>query len=394
MQIVHAGEEIPSKFSMSLFLAGPTPRSPLVPSWRPEALRLLAELGYDGVVFVPEPRDDEEDRTWTHEGRVAWERAALNCSDRIAFWIPRKMDGMPGLTTNQELGFWLARDPARVLLGFPPDAEHVRYQLSETMAWAGPVDCGLSTLGGLMSAAARSLKEARGPVLGAAPRELGQRAVPLHIWKTAAFQAWHEELVLAGNRLDDARVEWVFRVGPTRRTFLWAVWVKVWIGSENRYKENEVVLGRPDISAVVAYQRGATPMGTQVVMIDEFRSPARNSRGLVRELPSGSSASTDLPLHLAAAELEEETGLVLDPLRFYRVDDRQVAATLSAHHAALYAVALTAAEMDAVKARAGTTHGVEADTERCYLRVQRVCEILEDRSIDWGMIGMILQTVL
>ena len=38
----------------SIFLAGPTPRSKEVKSWRPEAIRLLKEKGFDGVVFVPE----------------------------------------------------------------------------------------------------------------------------------------------------------------------------------------------------------------------------------------------------------------------------------------------------------------------------------------------------
>src|SRR6266511_3357557 len=40
----------------SLFLAGPTPRSADVPSWRPEALNLLRGLGFAGTVLVPERR--------------------------------------------------------------------------------------------------------------------------------------------------------------------------------------------------------------------------------------------------------------------------------------------------------------------------------------------------
>jgi hypothetical protein len=41
----------------SIFLAGPTPRSPHVSSWRPEALDLLRGLGFAGAVLVPERRD-------------------------------------------------------------------------------------------------------------------------------------------------------------------------------------------------------------------------------------------------------------------------------------------------------------------------------------------------
>ena len=41
----------------SLFLAGPTPRSSEVLSWRPQALEVLRGLGFPGTVLVPERRD-------------------------------------------------------------------------------------------------------------------------------------------------------------------------------------------------------------------------------------------------------------------------------------------------------------------------------------------------
>ena len=40
----------------SIFLAGPSPRSSGVPSWRPQALDLLRALGFSGTVLVPERR--------------------------------------------------------------------------------------------------------------------------------------------------------------------------------------------------------------------------------------------------------------------------------------------------------------------------------------------------
>jgi hypothetical protein len=63
--VVYALEEPPAIFAKSIFLAGPTPRRPEVASWRPDALRILQEAGYDGVVFVP------EDRSGRSHGRVA-----------------------------------------------------------------------------------------------------------------------------------------------------------------------------------------------------------------------------------------------------------------------------------------------------------------------------------
>src|SRR5688500_5811715 len=63
----------------TLFLAGPTPRSRDVPSWRPEALDLLRKLGFTGMVLVPERRDWSSKFDYTDQ--VEWEFAALEgCS--------------------------------------------------------------------------------------------------------------------------------------------------------------------------------------------------------------------------------------------------------------------------------------------------------------------------
>jgi len=45
MHPVYALEDLPDPCRASLFLAGPTPRDPVTPSWRPEALRLLGLHG-------------------------------------------------------------------------------------------------------------------------------------------------------------------------------------------------------------------------------------------------------------------------------------------------------------------------------------------------------------
>jgi hypothetical protein len=73
MHPVYALEELPDPCSASLFLAGPTPRDPATPSWRPEAQRLLAELGYTGAVILPEPRGGG----WRHSyiEQIDWEVA-------------------------------------------------------------------------------------------------------------------------------------------------------------------------------------------------------------------------------------------------------------------------------------------------------------------------------
>jgi hypothetical protein len=55
--VVHAGEEPPGAWDAAVFLAGPSPRDPAVPSWRPEARRLLRERWAGSgrlIVFDPE----------------------------------------------------------------------------------------------------------------------------------------------------------------------------------------------------------------------------------------------------------------------------------------------------------------------------------------------------
>lgn len=106
----------------SIFLAGPTPRSKAVHSWRPEALEELRRQGFDGSVLVPEPEPGAE---WHWTLQVAWESAALQSASCIMFWIPRVMETMPAMTTNVEFGWWYRS--GKIVVGMPATAERVRY---------------------------------------------------------------------------------------------------------------------------------------------------------------------------------------------------------------------------------------------------------------------------
>ncbi len=113
-----------------IFLAGPTPRNPEVPSWRPEALAILEELGFDGTVLLPESPD------WSahdnYNGQIEWEWQALEMATAIVFWVPRDLarDGngdlkMPAFTTNVEFGLY-ARS-GKCMFGYPEDAKKMTY---------------------------------------------------------------------------------------------------------------------------------------------------------------------------------------------------------------------------------------------------------------------------
>lgn len=377
MQVVYAHEEAPSTWTASLFLAGPTPRDADTPSWRPEALRLLAAQGFTGVVFVPESRDGG----WAHdyEDQVEWEERHLQLADLIVFWVPRELTKMPALTTNDEWGTF--KHSGKVVFGAPPGAAKVRYQRYYAAKLHVP---GAEDLAGTLRCALGLL----GP--GAA-RAGGERAVPLHVWRTPAFQAWYAAQRGAGNRLDGARLEWLCRSGPGRRwLFLWALRADVHVTAEARNKTSEVVIGRPDVAAVLMYRRAADPRDSEVVLVREFRSAVRNPAAMVLELPSGSSFDDTLsPLQVAAEEVHEETGLRIDAARLRPLAARQVAATILSHHAHVFTLELAPDELAWLAAhqhvQRGAGHG-----ERTHAQIRRVRDLLAGDEVDWSTLGMIL----
>lgn len=361
-----------------MFLAGPTPRSADVRSWRPAALELLRDR-WQGpgtlVVFSPEPASGAAWPVYDHQR--TWELRWGDRADEVLFWIPRG-PGMPALTTNDEFGRW--KDSGRVVLGTPPDAESVRYQrdyaaerrvpVADTLA--GTVDLALARIG------------------AGAARAGGERHVPLLVWRTPSFQGWLGRQVAAGNELLSGRLEWTFRVGDDlERVFLWALHAQVRVAGEDRVKANEVVLARPDIASVVAYRPAAVVADTEVVLVREFRTPG----GFVLELPGGSSWGDEPPVEVAVVELGEETGLAIAPerLRVHRV--RPLAATFSAHRQHLFSVALTEDEIAAVRAVDGPL-GEAGSSERTYPRVATFGELLGGGDVDWTTLGALSEVLL
>ncbi len=128
MEVIYAREELPEYLPNSLFLVGPTPRSELVPSWRPEALRLLGERAFTGTVLVPEERPDA-DGTVRYKGdyndQVAWETEGLEKAAAILTWVPRDLETMPAFTTNVEFGMWL--NSGKMVFGAPLEAPKNTY---------------------------------------------------------------------------------------------------------------------------------------------------------------------------------------------------------------------------------------------------------------------------
>lgn len=129
-QVIRANEYPVQFLAMpTIFLAGPTPRSADVVSWRIEALEIIERYSgfFKGAVFVPESPGwhDQEDPDKKYDDQVYWEWSALEAANAILFWVPRNLDTLPGFTTNVEFGmYWNSK---KVVLGFPEGAPKTRY---------------------------------------------------------------------------------------------------------------------------------------------------------------------------------------------------------------------------------------------------------------------------
>ena len=85
----------PTAGQPAIFLAGPTPRFDeasqqlISASWRPEAVRIFARLGYEGIVYAPENHDASPQRELDLLKQARWEWEALDAAPVVLFWVPR-----------------------------------------------------------------------------------------------------------------------------------------------------------------------------------------------------------------------------------------------------------------------------------------------------------------
>lgn len=386
MKIVYSGESVPRSYRKSIFLAGPTPRSSKVKSWRPEALKILESFGYDGVVFLPEFRKGKKPRGWTYEKQCDWEHRCLDMADIILFWVPRKLRTMPAFTTNVEFGLYA--NSGKIVLGAPKNTHKMRYFKFVSEKLMIPYS---ETLENTIVRALEIIGEG-------ALRRGGECSVPLNIWRTLTFQKWYMAQKAAGNRLDDAKVLSIFhKVGQKKdKVWGWVIKPNIYVNDEKRHKYNDPVVARPDISSVVLVKKEPDLLKSKVVLVREFRSAVSNADGFIWEAPSGSSHDPlEPPLEVAAKELEEETDFLIDKSRLKPLGSRQLAATFSIHKAHAYFAEITEEELKLFSDRAGKLKINDAHEtgERLSIEIRTVGEILKNDLVGWSNVGMILSAL-
>jgi 8-oxo-dGTP pyrophosphatase MutT (NUDIX family) len=387
MNLVYALEETPATLHQSIFLVGPTPRREGVPSWRPAMVEQLKKAGYDGTVFIPEPRHGKWQGDYLDQPN--WEQKHLNLCDAIVAWVPRDLKDMPAFTTNVEFGRYVST--RKLFYGRPPMTPLTTY-----LDWLYDAECGFHlshTIEELAETVCAALKGRE------AERSGGERSIPIQIWESEMFQQWYQSHRQSGNRIDDAVVLWTYFPRPD---FLlsFVLKVNIWVAAEQRHKSNEYIFSRTNLTTVIPiWKDPATDsiLATKVLMVKEFRSPVQNRDSFVREFPSGSDCrkNSAQSREVAAKELEEETGLVIPPERLAPVSSRQLCATLSTHRSYLYLVELTDDEiLDAEdRARLQVAHGAEHSSERTYVEVRTIGELLRSDDADYTTLGMLIDGI-
>ena len=119
----------------SVFLVGPSSREDVLNfKWRPDCVHFLRKHGFDGIIVVPEPRNDD----WSFKEQfpvpiVSWERERVLMVTKVIAWIPRHATQLPGRVTNTELGFLGGmayanpeRFKDRLIWGYPTNAWKVK----------------------------------------------------------------------------------------------------------------------------------------------------------------------------------------------------------------------------------------------------------------------------
>lgn len=393
MPLVFSDSEFPTTVTKSIFLAGPTPRQKVGHEvnmhWRHEALEYLEEIGYDGHIFIPIPRDhfsiDKEIvEEVDYESQLEWEHKALSRCDVIFFYVARTEENI-GLTTNVEFGRYV--DSGRVVYAHGPDALHVRYldNLAKKV--------GLPVLGfedGLDACIER---------LGDGSERYGSEClVPLLFWNSDQFQSWYESHAAHGNELQDFEAKSVIVLDNFKTLFGFSAWVKLLIRSENRIKDCEWIFSRTAASYTVPFF--VNPNGTRsYVLVRDFRSTSNNSKGYVYELPGGSIEPNLSSVENAMKELEEETGLVInDHARFIPLGTRQAFSIFCINLITAFAVELTKEELDQVmlKTAKGEILGEneEEQIKLCVVNERSLITRFDDFPVDLTTLGLIQLTEL
>lgn len=393
-------ENLPDFFTKSIYLAGTNTKQFVgskLRNWREDALELLEEFGYDGVVIIPEDNPEGSyhfpssiDEKPQYLEQITWEQKWLNSVDAIVCWLPRSIPDNIGLASNVEVARYLTS--GKLFAGSYPvgkDSDRNNYLKTifqiENIVWYTELrEC---------------IKAALNFVGSGSTRTGTEREIPLKIWQHPSFKKWKTKLDsdFLDCELQSIKILYSFTASESKELFFWIAQPKILINKEDkRVKDNEFVVGRTDLCTTVVYTNDVDKLeDVSVVLVKEFRTA---TSGYVYEFPSGSveNASKDYASH-ALREFAEETGIEFDEpekITVEEVGNLQCVSTLSAHKNHVYKIGVSSEVMqEIIDLTKGKTFGVEEDTERTYVEVKTIKEILDNSLLDWSMFGVLAKAL-
>lgn len=112
----------------TIFLAGPTSRNQNLESeWRSIAVSMLRDYGFNGYIYVPEPRGQEREGDFDSGFVNNWKTSRSMSASLIIFWMPRNVADLTDVDARFELDFSLGRrisnnhDTQELFIGFDDD---------------------------------------------------------------------------------------------------------------------------------------------------------------------------------------------------------------------------------------------------------------------------------
>ena len=356
-------------------------------NWEEPIIKALEDNGFNGTVFINKNRNRFEGDN--HVDRFIkirrWRNKWLDRVDAIIFCIT----GNPTLTdADKSVGFeeFVSQNKAFVFTRIKGmNGQYTDYLRSIPMLNPNTED--------IDSFAKRVLEY----LDSGATRQGPERNIPLEIWKNNSFAGWLQNIGMSdiGEVLKDISPIFSLTDPSTNESFLWIVKPTIYLEEENRTKDCEIVIGRPDICSMVIYTNEEDP---RVVLVSEFRPSVRNITGRVTELPSGSYHEGSDALPSALAELKEEAGLLIglnQKSNAVKVGAKQMMSTLCATQNIAYKMLIDSSEMDKIEEFVkDKTFGLKEESEITYVEVRRYSEILRSEDIDWSVIGIISSALL
>jgi 8-oxo-dGTP pyrophosphatase MutT (NUDIX family) len=371
MQIVYIGDPTPNQINKTVYLAGTASN---INNWRQKAIEILRLLEYDGIVFVPQWK--ENTLLIDSEKERKWEEKCVAMSDHILFYFDRDIDNnIIGIESTDLFG--KLKDNKNVVLVTNPNAKLVDYQITYVK------EHNIPHFQELYNGIKHIINQQTDII-----RRDGERFIPQFIWKTPQFNSWYKSHQKLGNWISDARL--LISHGTYDFIFAYTLWVNIFIKSENRFKNNEFIISRTDIASCVIFKRAEQLVDTEIILVSEFRTPVNNESGVVLELPGGSSNNNVSMTETVLSEIKEETGFNADPQRLTFHNSAQTYATMLTHHSHLYSYELDDIEYNIISMNNNKTFGNIEETEYTTVKIMKLGEILNNNNIDWTTIGQIL----